>query len=485
VHNAVIESIRTAAADLAETNDSLKEAVSEGLFTSSDVIPSTDYTTSDLSTAISTLCNFAAGIDLKDSGPFVPRSFLDALLSKLNDIQAQCVEVRNAFGNSNGGTKNWNKDAFIVTYRNDAQYNFSKQLRGLYGRIDGAFAAWYQLRTVLRTPRISEFGRLASQLEQRSSTLIGLDEQINETKTQISENLERSRNDLEVSTAAKAEIDRLLKEAESSRKTISEYAAEATNRAAEIKSVEEKAATLSATVGEYQAEFEAFDEELQKRTERFERENAQLDEIHSSLNSDEAEIKRLIEQSEGLLRGATNVGLAASFSSLQEKIDNELRWARRSFYLSIAILIFLSIPIALYVFPDLKFILRQVFGLGIDAIIPKSMENHTSQEILAQIAARALLLVPGIWLVRFTSARHERLFRLREHYAYKYSIASSVEGFKRQAPDLEQGIAATAFYELTFNPATRMDVSSTETRYPNPAMDWFLKKLGGAPEGGN
>ena len=92
--------------------------------------------------------------------------------------------------------------------------------------------------------------------------------------------------------------------------------------------------------------------------------------------------------------------------------------------------------------------------------------------------ARALLLIPGIWLVRFTAARHERLFRLREHYAYKYSIASAVEGFKKQAPDLEQGIAAVAFHELTFNPATRMDANSEEARHPNPLMEWFMKKLG-------
>ncbi|SDG02960.1 hypothetical protein SAMN05216337_11087 [Bradyrhizobium brasilense] len=83
------------------------------------------------------------------------------------------------------------------------------------------------------------------------------------------------------------------------------------------------------------------------------------------------------------------------------------------------------------------------------------------------------------WLVRFAGARHERLFRLRQHYAYKFSVASSVEGFKKQAPELEQGIAATAFYELTFNPATRMDVNSTDSRYPNPAMEWIMKKLGG------
>jgi hypothetical protein len=136
----------------------------------------------------------------------------------------------------------------------------------------------------------------------------------------------------------------------------------------------------------------------------------------------------------------------------------------------------------LYVFPGLQALLKVLIPNATDIIVSKIAEQHNTPDVLAQIAARALLLIPGIWLVRFAGARHERLFRLREHYAYKYSIASSVEGFKKQAPDMEQAIAATAFYELTFNPATRMDSTSTEARYPNPAMEWVMKKLGSKSE---
>jgi hypothetical protein len=238
---------------------------------------------------------------------------------------------------------------------------------------------------------------------------------------------------------------------------------------------------LQVAVANYQAQFDAFDKDLTARTKRFEDETAEYAVIRDRLVAQETTAKNLTDESESLLRGATNVGLASSFSKLQTQIEKELTWARWGFYVSIFFLVVLSIPIALYVFPAPLQVLLKSLGLNVDLALPKSnIETHGTTEVLAQIAARALLLVPGIWLVRFSGARHERLFRLREHYAYKYSVASSVEGFKKQAPELQQGIAATAFYELTFNPATRMDVNSTETRYPNPAMEWIMKKLGGS-----
>lgn len=178
-----------------------------------------------------------------------------------------------------------------------------------------------------------------------------------------------------------------------------------------------------------------------------------------------------------------SLGLAASFSALQEKINGELKWARSSFYFSIFFLVVLSMPIAIYVFPGLQLVIKSLSGVDASVLLPKGVENHATTDVIAQVLARALLLIPGIWLVRFSSARHERLFRLREHYSYKYSIASSVEGFKRQAPELEQGIAAAAFYELTFNPATRMDANSEEARHPNFAIEWVMKKLSGSGDG--
>jgi hypothetical protein len=138
------------------------------------------------------------------------------------------------------------------------------------------------------------------------------------------------------------------------------------------------------------------------------------------------------------------------------------------------------LPIAFYVVPRELIIALWPSSLpDVSKLIGSAPSKNSVEEIVGQILARALLVIPGLMLVRFASSRHERLFRLREHYAYKYSIASSVEGFKKQAEGYDKEIAATACYELTFNPATRMDEKSSDTRHPNPAMEWLLRRMEG------
>jgi hypothetical protein len=71
----------------------------------------------------------------------------------------------------------------------------------------------------------------------------------------------------------------------------------------------------------------------------------------------------------------------------------------------------------------------------------------------------------------------------RADYAYKYSIASSVEGFKQQSPEgYKDYVALIAFEELTFNPATQMEAKGAETKHLNPLLDAVMKKIGLAPE---
>ena len=79
--------------------------------------------------------------------------------------------------------------------------------------------------------------------------------------------------------------------------------------------------------------------------------------------------------------------------------------------------------------------------------------------------------------------RHAALFRLKEHYAFKYSVASSVDGFKQQAVPYEDEIAAATFFELTFNPADRMEGKGVEERHPNPIIDKVMEKLGFTHDG--
>ena len=490
MNEALVEEIKSVAATLDAAKDELKKSIRAledkqgNRFTFDRPVAGSDYTLDDIFTGLSSLLGLVASIEAKENATFVPKVLLTTLSARANDIKASFETLRNLINtiSANGGVKSIDLENLHVTAGNDAGHSFAKPFRVLFANLDAAYAAWYQVRFVLRAPRLSEFSKYVSEFESNRDKATQTLAEIREVRQESADKAAEIQSLFDRATASLAELQRIGAEGQADRKNLADYAADAANKSAEMKSAEEKAATLQETISNYQAQFEAFDKELAARSRRFEDETTEFNAIRSRLIDQEEKARKLTNDSETLLRGATNVGLASSFSSLQRQITRELNWARWGFYVSIFFLVVLSLPIAVYVFPALQVLLKSL-GLNSDFMLPKtSIEAQKTPEVLAQIAARALLLVPGIWLVRFVSARHERLFRLREHYSYKFSVASSVEGFKKQAPELEQGIAATAFYELTFNPATRMDINSAETRYPNPAMEWIIKKLSGSQD---
>ncbi|MGN8547521.1 hypothetical protein ACQPTN_23190 [Bradyrhizobium sp. 13971] len=175
--------------------------------------------------------------------------------------------------------------------------------------------------------------------------------------------------------------------------------------------------------------------------------------------------------------------LAGSLSKRLIEITKEVSRARVAYYFSIFLLICATAPIAFDIIPRelLGPLLKKLSAGYIE--IAASSEKGSQPDLIGHVIARALLLVPALLLVRFAAARHERLFRLREHYAYKYSIASSVEGFKQQSPEqYKDYVALIAFNELTFNPATQMEAKGSETKHLNPLLDAAMKKMGLAPE---
>ena len=106
-----------------------------------------------------------------------------------------------------------------------------------------------------------------------------------------------------------------------------------------------------------------------------------------------------------------------------------------------------------------------VFGVYFPPILPTGGEQTgpLAIRVLAGLGSRALVLLPSILLLAFTSRRHSALFQLREEYSHKYNIAASVNGFKQQAPDYEQPIAAAVFLELLKNPASSLVKNPEET----------------------
>ena len=99
--------------------------------------------------------------------------------------------------------------------------------------------------------------------------------------------------------------------------------------------------------------------------------------------------------------------------------------------------------------------------------------------------AFALLVLPTIWLTKFNATKHHRLFLLKEDYQYKYSLAMAVDGFKKQAPEHADAIAAETFNRLLFNPTNRLAGKFEADAHPSPLMNWLMNRLGFNAEGNN
>jgi hypothetical protein len=405
MNEALIATITSSASSIENSRRDLKERVknledNEGNTLAMDaILPGADYTLNEIFAGLFSLVGLTENFETKENGPFVPKLILSDLSKGMNELAIQTTAVLGAFQNlsDNGGAKILDPNDFSATAKNDTPHNFAKHFRNLYNNLDNAFAAWYDVRSVLRAPRLGDFSKYAAEFERHRDAITTTLNSAESITTEIKEKGEDLDKLLDQAKSFKDEIARTGQEGQADRKTIAEYAADATNKMAGIKAVEERAAGLEATLAEYQTNFDAFDEHLEARSKRFDEENAEYAAIRDRLLAQEAETKRLAGESEGLLRGATNVGLASSFSKLQSQIEKELTWARLSFYFSIAILIVLSLPIALYVFPGLQLLLRELTGVSPEIILPKSsIEGHATTDVLAQIEPSCLYLESGL-----------------------------------------------------------------------------------------
>jgi hypothetical protein len=395
------------------------------------------------------------------------RTSLEQLSSQINSATAALDQLA-----ANGNIATIPEDYGVLTATNgQATWNLVKWSRGVSNQVDAALLAWLPIAASRKVfPKVTSGAFLAEherQIERNradADTLRGAIASAQESLRALGASKTAAEN-----SAAHAEVGR--NEAEKLRQVINEYAAETAQKVASVRELTGQAETLAGTVQSYQSQFDQFQKALESREKRITEGETQHAAMIERLRLREAEVERLNSTAEEMLTGATVAGLASTFGNARDALTKEVRLARYGFYGSILVLGLSALPLAVYVIPGLT--LAGVFGDAGDA----------SDFEPGQVLMRFVLLIPALWLAKFTAARHAALFRLREHYAYKYSIAASVEGFKKQAPEFKEGIAAAAFHELTFNPANRMEERSSAEEHPNPIMDWFLRKIGATADG--
>lgn len=237
-------------------------------------------------------------------------------------------------------------------------------------------------------------------------------------------------------------------------------------------SVASDALKLQSAVNAFKEKFIEFDAALDERESRLEAGNSDLSELTKKFKDQAAIVENLIDRSEEMLSSSTVAGLAAHFEKIRVDLTNEMATAQTSFKWGMWLLALSSLPlVALVLSPFISIFIPSWSTTA-------GLAEQSGWQYMAQAVSRIVILLPAAWFVSFMGFRYSSLFRLREHYSYKYSMAVSVEGFKKQAPGYEEEIAALVFEQILFNPADKITANKSEKESDPPGLlGYLLEKI--------
>lgn len=288
---------------------------------------------------------------------------------------------------------------------------------------------------------VAAFRESAGKIEKRAAEIVQKYQQVEKLRDQIEEianaapslkeEIERTRDDthdLSVSASGdrdtiselKGSIEELLEQSLEDRKKLEK----------ELTSATEASGGISNLVARLESGLER-DEELFQRA-----------------NLNEIRIAELAKQAETMMSGATVAGLASVYQGRMNSINGELQWANWGVKFALFLLAMSALPLA-------YFIVAPIFGVDAANVGGSTLSEQKQTNVwdyLGEAVGRFSLLVPAALFAAFQTKRYNSLFALREHYAHKYSMAVSVEGFKKQAPEYDSAIAASVFERLTVAP---------------------------------
>lgn len=244
-------------------------------------------------------------------------------------------------------------------------------------------------------------------------------------------------------TIAKMEADavdaqKVVEQIRAAAATASEQVAVATARVSDASLAKSQAEDSNKAIAAYNSTLEA----TKQRVASVEA-SAQATIAEVQAQSDD--VKKLIQDAEAMLRGATVSGLATAFADERKSLDKALVWAIIWFGAGIVLLTATTATLSAYVL-NIPFYIK-----GIDITHLNSDARHFEPTVVGVIS-RAIILLGPFWLTLFSARRYARLFDLRQRYSHKYNMAMSVEGFKKQAPAYAEAISAWVFQIVAENP---------------------------------
>jgi hypothetical protein len=272
----------------------------------------------------------------------------------------------------------------------------------------------------------------------------------------------------EAAVATAASLDILLSQAKASeatentriavaQSTIATAQTEAASRLSEIRTsaatAQENAAVIASRLTDVTAlksqmessnsALTAFNANLSSTQERVERAEKGAASVLNDFEAKRDEIARMLSDAEHMLTASTVAGLATAFDKERSGLEKSLFWAQAWFVAGIVMLTITTVPLLLY-----------VSNIQVNATTKGllSVGNTNYELTLAGVISRGIVILGPFWLTLFSARRYRSLFELRQQYSHKYNMAFSMEGFKKQAPQYSENIAAWVFSIVAASP---------------------------------
>jgi hypothetical protein len=399
-----------------------------------------------------------------------PTTHLTNLRDQLDGIKDATNNISNNLSTIQPeGIASYEQSSGVIAGKNGTTLDVRALLDALSSWIDKGLDSYLVVANVAQPRGIGTYSAAARTMTKNATDS---SEMLSDLRRQAGE-FAKKVSQLEVKAAsltqAEGEAQRLVEEIAKARRTADENEQRILAALTAADESRSKAAGVDAQVQAYEDQFKAFQSLLDVREAALKQGNADLATLQLSLADKDVEATALVGKAAKMLGGATIAGLSSTYHSKAQAVDGQLLWARGAFYSSVGLLL-VSVILALN--------LTTFFGLisGKLPPIPTISANTPSSALaiqtLAALGSRVLVVLPALLLAGFASHRHSTLFRLREEYSHKETLAVSVQGFKEQAPTYEEPIAAAVFQELLSNPATSMDKVSSP-----PEANGFVQRL--------
>lgn len=446
----------------------------------SQQITDTDSSISDLRARVSAIFGLLRKLDSKGA-ELVPYAHLNALIRSNRAVRNSFDQIESSiktFDESNGGVQRIDPSTMSFTANNGQTTEFMSQFKPLFDNVE-TYILNFQNVFQITSPTKAAFNFSAA-----TKALSNVISRADGSRERLEKSLATATRKLEQIAANESETERSVTAAKEALSSINDHSAKANEAVAHISAKNDEATALGSVaqdlknaVERYRTEFDSFQLELDARRNAIESGNSDLSTLVAKFREQEQQFDDLIEKSDKMLSGATVAGLASEFGTMRTELSTELSAAHKSFNWSIGILGVSAVPLILFIFSPFIAPFISSDDRIINAIAGISSDRG-SWQYLGQVIARLVILLPAVWYVTFCSTRYNSLFKLREHYAYKYSMAVAVEGFKKQSPGHEDMIAALVFEQLSFNPADKLGRQPNGPQSPpNPIAELFLRML--------